>query len=248
MKTAVVLAAGRGNRMGTATASTPKSLLHVADRPLIEHILWGLAGANIRRLIIVTGHLGEQIGHQLGNGGRFGFDEIVYRRQTRLDGTARALLLAEAAVREECFLLSWGDILVPPGFYAGFVDRFQASPCAAQLAVNEMDDPWRGAAVYVGADWRVERVEEKPPIGSATTRWNNAGVLALSPVIFDYARRLAPSERGEFELPQAIARMVADGLNVRAYPIRGFWSDVGTPDDLQRANEVLASGEGGEIE
>jgi hypothetical protein len=89
----------------------------------------------------------------------------------------------------------------------------------------------------------VTQVEEKPPRGSATTRWNNAGILALSPLIFDYARRLDPSERGEFELPQAIARMVADGLDLRACPVRGFWSDVGTPDDLQRADAFAASGE-----
>jgi NDP-sugar pyrophosphorylase family protein len=234
--------------MGTATASTPKPLLDVAGKPLIEYILAGLARANLRRLIVITGYLGEQIESRLGDGVRFGFDEIVYRRQTRIDGTARALLLAAADVDDECFLLSWGDILVAPTFYAGFVDRFEASPCAAQLAVNEVDDPWQGAAVYVDADWRVERVDEKPPRGTATTGWNNAGIVALSPVIFDYARRLEPSERGEFELPQAIARMVADGLNVRAYPIRGFWSDVGTAGDLRRAREFAASGEGEPVE
>jgi bifunctional UDP-N-acetylglucosamine pyrophosphorylase/glucosamine-1-phosphate N-acetyltransferase len=232
--------------MGTATASTPKSLLEVAGKPLIEHILGGLTRADLRRLIVITGHLGEHIESRLGNGARFGFDETVYVRQTQLDGTARALLLAEAAVGGESFLLSWGDILVAPSFYRGFVDRFEALPCAAQLAVNEVDDPWQGAAVYVDADWRVERMEEKPPRGTATTRWNNAGILVLSPAIFDYARRLERSERGEFELPQAIARMVADGLTVRAYPIRGFWSDVGTADDLKRACEFVASGEGGQ--
>lgn len=234
--------------MGAATDSTPKPLLEVAGKPLIEHILGGLARARLRRVVIVTGHLGEQIEVRLGNGNRFGFDEIVYRQQTRLDGTARALLLAEADVGGESFLLSWGDILVPPGFYSGFVDCFDASPCAAQLAVNEVDDPWRGAAVYVGADDRVERVVEKPPRGTATTRWNNAGILALSPVVFEYARRLERSERGEFELPQAIARMVAGGLQVRAYPIRGFWSDVGTTDDLERVHQLVARGESSAVE
>ena len=92
-----------------------------------------------------------------------------------------------------------------------------------------------GAAVYVDSDWRVTRLEEKPPRGTATTRWNNAGVLALSASIFDFARRLRPSPRGEYELPTAIAAMVAEGRTVRALPIRGFWSDVGTRDDLEEA-------------
>lgn len=229
--------------MGAATASKPKSLLEVAGKPLIEPIVMGLARAGLERLIVVTGHLGDQIEDRLGSGERFGLAEISYRRQARLDGTARAVLLVEDAVGDECFLLSWGDILVPPGFYAGFAERFEASTCAVQLAVNEVEDPWRGAAVYVDADWRVERIDEKPPRGTAKTHWNNAGILALSPVVFDYARRLAPSERGEFELPQAIAQMVADGLEVRAYPVRGFWSDVGTPADLERANRFLMGGD-----
>lgn len=242
MRTALVLAAGRGKRMGTVTASTPKPLLDVAGKPLIEHILAGLARAGLRRSIVVTGYLGEQIERRLGDGSRFGLEEIVYRRQAQLDGTAHALLLAEADVGKEAFLLCWGDILVTPSFYAEFVDAFAASPCAAQIAVNEVDDPWRGAAVYVNAAWRVERLEEKPPRSTSSTGWNNAGILALSPIIFDYARRLERSERGEFELPQAIACMVADGLNVRAVPIRGFWSDVGTAGDLERARELVSKG------
>jgi NDP-sugar pyrophosphorylase family protein len=233
--------------MGTATVSTPKPLLEVAGKPLIEHILDGLAHANLQRLVVVTGHLAGQVERRLGDGVRFGFEPIVYRRQTRLEGTARALLLAEADVGKECFLLSWGDILVEPSFYLAFVRRFEASPCAAQLAVNEVDDPWRGAAVYVDPEWRVEKVVEKPPPGTATTRWNNAGILALSPLVFDYARRLERSQRGEFELPQAIARMVADGLNVHAYPIGGFWSDVGTVEDLERARQFVVASEGGSI-
>lgn len=247
MRTAVVLAAGRGKRMGNATVSTPKPLLDVAGKPLIEHILGGIARAGLRRVVVVTGYLGEQIEGRLGDGSRLGFEHLVYRRQTRLDGTARALLLAEADIGKESFLLSWGDILVEPSFYAGFVDRFTRSECAAQIAVNEVEDPWQGAAVYVDAEWRVMKLEEKPRRGSATTRWNNAGVLALSPVVFDYARHLERSERGEFELPQAIARMIADGFYVRAVQIRGFWSDVGTPDDLGVAAELMSKGEGGPI-
>lgn len=237
--TAVVLAAGRGMRMGALTASTPKPLLAVAGRPLIEHVLGGFAAAGVRRAVVVTGYLGDAIEAALGDGTRLGL-HIQYCRQARADGTARALLLAAPLLDAEPFALSWGDILVPRPFYAEFLAAFAQRPCDAQLAVNPVDDPWRGAAVYVDDAWRVQRVEEKPPRGTARTGWNNAGVLMLTALVLDYARRLGPSARGEYELPQAVAQMVRDGRDVRAVPVRGAWSDVGTPDDLAAAQALFA--------
>ena len=118
-------------------------------------------------------------------------------------------------------------------------ERFAARPSDALLAVNRVDDPWRGAAVYVAEGGRVERIVEKPPRGTSTTQWNNAGIFVLDPVALDYAARLMPSSRREYELPQAIAAMVADGRRVFALPVLGFWSDVGTPADLRMAEESL---------
>lgn len=239
MKTAVVLAAGRGSRMGALTAATPKPLLPVGGRSLLEHIVSGVAGAGVERVIIVIGYLGQQIEALMGDGARFGV-RIRWCRQGRAEGTARALQLAEPHVGRDPFVLVWGDILVSAPFYRQFVQAFEAAPCDAQLAVNEIDDPWRGAAVYVRAGWRVARVEEKPPRRTARTHWNNAGIMILTAPIFEYARRLTPSPRGEYELPEAVAQMISDGLVVRAVPVQGFWSDVGTPADLERAQRQFA--------
>jgi len=241
MTTAVVLAAGRGTRMGALTAATPKPLLAVAGRPIIEHVLGGFAAAGVRRAVVVTGYLGAAIERALGDGARLGL-AIAYRRQERADGTARALLLAAPLLGADPFALSWGDILVLPTFYAEFIAAFAGRRCDAQLAVNAVDDPCRGAAVYVDADWRVTRLEEKPPPGSSSTPWNNAGVMMLTARAVEYARRLEPSPRGEYELPQAIASMVRERCEVRAVPVRGPWSDVGTPDDLAAAHALFASG------
>jgi len=240
MMTAVVLAAGRGTRMGALTASTPKPLLAVGGRPLIEHVLGGFAAAGVRRAVVVTGYLGDAVEAALGDGERIGL-HIDYCRQELADGTARALLLAAPLLDAEPFAVSWGDILVPPTFYAAFLAAFAQRPCDAQLAVNPVDDPWRGAAVYVDDEWRVTRIDEKPPRGTARTGWNNAGVLMLTPLALAYGRRLGPSARGEYELPQAIAQMVRDGRDVRAVAVRGPWSDIGTPDDLAAAEALFAA-------
>ena len=103
------------------------------------------------------------------------------------------------------------------------------------LGVNEVDDPWAGAAVYVDEQWRVQKIVEKPPQGSSDTRWNNAGLGVLGPEIWPHVDALQPSARGEYELPQAIAALVASGANVGAVPVRGQWFDIGTAEDLETA-------------
>ncbi|MFI5395398.1 MAG: NDP-sugar synthase [Candidatus Binatia bacterium] len=236
--TAVILAAGRGTRMGSLTAHLPKALLPLRGRPIIEHVLAGLRAAGIGEIVVITGYLGQQIESHLGAGERWGL-RLTYRSQTKPDGTARALLLAREAVSGGPFLLSWGDIVVEPEQYAALVAEYGRTPCDVMLTVNAIADPWRGAAVYVDSNWRVTDLIEKPPRGSSSTPWNNAGIFILTPLIFSYAEQLRPSPRGEYELPQAIRVMMADGCVVRACPVRGFWSDLGTPEDLAAAERVL---------
>ena len=78
-----------------------------------------------------------------------------------------------------------------------------------------MDDPTAGAAVYREGD-QVVRVEEKPPAGTAGSRWNLAGVNVFGPEIFDSLARLQPSARGEYELTAATEDLIATGHEVRA--------------------------------
>ncbi len=220
--------------MGAVTATIPKPLLILRGRPIIEHIVLGLRRAGVCEVIVVTGYRGEQIQARLGSGAALGV-HVSYRVQDPPQGTARALLLARDATGDQPFVLSWGDIVAEADNYGALLSEFRRQPSDALLLVNEVDDPWRGAAVYVDERWRVTRLVEKPPRGSSATRWNNAGLFVLTPLVFEYAERLAPSPRGEYELPQAIAAMIADGRRVRAHPLTGFWSDLGTPQDLAGA-------------
>ncbi|MCC7365968.1 MAG: nucleotidyltransferase family protein [Dehalococcoidia bacterium] len=236
---AVLLAAGRGTRLGTLTNATPKPLLAVGGRPIIVRILDGLRAAGIEDVVIVTGYLGEVIERELGNGAGSGM-RIAYRRQETIDGTARALSLARDALGEEPFAFGWGDIVVDAANYravvraAGFAEHV--------IAVNEVDDPAAGAAVYVDGAMRVERIVEKPAPGTSATRWNNAGFGVLGPGIWPVIAGLAPSPRGEYELPQAIAHLVESGADVRAVPVSGPWFDIGTAESLAAAREAFGPG------
>lgn len=216
------------------TASAPKPMLEIAGAPLISHPVGALAEVGIRDFVIVTGYLGEQVARWCEKCARenpaLRLTPVVQRE---LNGTAGGLLAAQARVAgEHRFVFGWGDILMDRANYARFVERAAEDDCDLLLAVNRMKDPWRGAAVYLSPDMRVERLVEKPREGASTTPWNNAGLFASGQIIFEYAERLRPSPRGELELPQAISAMIADGRIVRALDVRGFWSDIGTPEDL----------------
>jgi NDP-sugar pyrophosphorylase family protein len=240
VRDAVILAAGRGTRMKGLTEEVPKPMLPVAGRPILEHIIVTLREAGIDRLLLVTGYRADRIEQHFGDGRRLGV-EIAYRRQVVRDGTARALLLGREAVGERDFVLAWGDILADARNYPRLVDTFTRRRADGLLAVNWVEDPYRGAAVYVDSDDRIERIVEKPPRGTATTRWNNAGLGVFRPIVFEYAANVAKSARGEYEIPDALSAMLRDGLAVYALPIEGFWSDVGTPEDLAEVERLLRS-------
>ncbi len=235
---AVLLAAGRGTRLGDLTRDIPKPLLDAGGQPIIFRILEGLAEAGVRDVTVVTGHLAEQIEAALGDGSRWG---VALRcvRQERLDGTARAAALARPFLRDSPLFVGWGDIVVEGANYARVIEG--ACETGAAIAVNEIDDPWAGAAVYVDGAMRVLRMVEKPPKGTSTTRWNNAGFAVLPPAIWNEVDRLEPSARGEYELPQAIAALVASGHPVVAVPVQGPWFDIGTPENLEAARRYFGS-------
>ena len=210
----------------------PKPLLTVGGEPILHRILQGLRDGGVRDVAVVTGHLADVLEHSTGNGGRWGL-ALTYFRQESLDGTARALSLAREFVAGERFFLGWGDIVVEPSNYGLLLAASKRTEAA--LAVNDVEDPASGGAVYVDDEWRVTRIVEKPPAGTSSTRWNNAGLMVLPPAVWPYVDRLLPSARGEYELPQAIANAVAGGMETLAVPIDGPWFDVGTPENLSAA-------------
>lgn len=229
---AVVLAAGRGTRMGDITEETPKPMLPVAGKPMLEHILDRLAAAGIREFFIAVGYRHELIENHFRNWRL----PVQFQLQEPVNGTCSAALLAKDFAGRDPFLLTYGDILCDPAEYQNcerLIDKRVET--VAALAVKAVDDPWQGAAVYE-VDGRIEKIVEKPPKGTSTTRWNSAGFYAFRPVVFDYMRRVKPSPRNEYELTSAIDMMIADGLDLRISPIAGDWRDVGRPEDLAAVN------------
>jgi NDP-sugar pyrophosphorylase family protein len=218
--------------MGDLTAATPKPMLPVRNRPVLEHVLENLSAAGVRRFLVVVGYQRELVEAHFSNWRL----PVEFRTQDPVDGTGSAARLAREFTGGEPFLLTYGDILCEPAAYlrcAAAVNHHSAT--AAVLGVKAMDDPWRGAAVYAEAD-RITRVIEKPPRGTSATKWGSAGVYAFRPLVFKYLDRLPLSDRNEYELTSVFEMMLADDLDLRIAALDGTWRDIGRPEDLAAAN------------
>lgn len=232
IKRAVILAAGKGTRMGSVTRQWPKPLLPVRGRPMLEHILEALAAAGIERFFVVTGFRHELIEEHFRNWPL----PIEFQVQEPVNGTASAARLARHFAGREPFLLTYADILCAAAEYRCCAQVAESNADAvAVVAVKAVDDPWQGAAVYE-QNGRMRRIVEKPPKGTSKTHWNSAGFYAFRPPVFDYLERVQPSLRHEYELTSALDMMLKDGLELRISPVAGEWRDVGRPEDLEAEN------------
>jgi UDP-N-acetylglucosamine diphosphorylase / glucose-1-phosphate thymidylyltransferase / UDP-N-acetylgalactosamine diphosphorylase / glucosamine-1-phosphate N-acetyltransferase / galactosamine-1-phosphate N-acetyltransferase len=230
---AVVLAAGRGTRMRELTLTMPKPMVEVRGKPVLSYILEGLRDAGVRKILVVVGYRKEVVIDHFRDGSKLGV-EIIYREQTRQDGTGKVVELAQDFCGADPFILSYGDILIDPSSYLPLTRLEDADLI---LTVRHTDDASKGGAVYLNADFEVTDLREKQPPGEVTTSWYNAGVYTFQSTIFSYVARLEKSPRGEYELTDAIRAMAKDGKKVKAVEIKGAWADVRDPETLSALNE-----------
>jgi dTDP-glucose pyrophosphorylase len=225
---AVILAAGRGSRMGELTREIPKPMVEVCGKPILRYIVDGLRDAGIRKILVVVGYRKEVVQDHFQDGSAFGI-QITYAEQVAQDGTGKAVELAKAFCGSDPFILSYGDILVDSSCY---IPLTRPDDAELMLTVRYTDDVSKGGAVYVNDAFEVVDLWEKQPPGQANTCWYNAGIYTFKSTIFSYLARLQKSPRGEYELTDAIRATAQDGKKVKAVEIKGYWADIRDPEVL----------------
>jgi dTDP-glucose pyrophosphorylase len=238
---AVVLAAGRGTRMRELTNDVPKPMIEVRGKPVLEQIVEGLRDAGVRRLLIIVGYHAEAVRNFFGDGRRHNV-AIEYATQTVQDGTGRVVNLARNFTGESPFILSYGDILVDPANYKRLVDL--PDGVEAVITVTRGEDVSKGGAVFLNERMELLDIREKSDRWSDSPRrdavpFYNAGLYAFRPSIFDFAAKLKPSSRGEYELTDAIRDLAQSGKKVKALELTGEWADVRDPEILAKLNSKL---------
>jgi len=240
---AVILAAGKGTRMGALTKDTPKPMILVNGKPTVEHVIRRMIAGGVTDFVLVTKYLAERIMDYFGDGSALG-TRIEYVEQIDKYGTGAALLSAKELARGEPVMMTFADVIVSTRTYAQAIRIFHEKGGAGVITLNWVEDPCTGAAVIVDGEGRITKVIEKPPKGQAPSNWNSAGIFAFDSLVFDYLERLAPSPRGEYELPDAMNSMIADGLALYPSYLEGDWLDVGTVEAIAVAEKMLAREDG----
>ena len=240
---AVILAAGKGTRMGQLTRELPKPMLCVQGKPILEHILDGLLQAGVRDFFIVTGFRAEVIEDHFGAGQKWNA-AIHYGRQMTQDGTGKAHEAAREFVGEDDFVLTYGDILVRPQTYGDMLARYGREAFSGLVTCTGSQDVTKGGLVFFDKDFCLRRLVEKPSLAQledlrregelppGSVAWYNAGIYIFKPVLFEFTARLQKSPRGEYELTDAISAMVQASHRLAGLEIQGRWVDVRDPQTL----------------
>ncbi|AXE30454.1 alcohol dehydrogenase [Chromobacterium phragmitis] len=219
----VIMAGGLGTRLQELTRDTPKPMLKVGSRPLLETIIRSYAEQGFHRFYLAVNYKAEQIEDHFGDGAALGVD-IRYLREEQRMGTAGALSLLPERPNAPLIVTN-ADLLTKENFGL-LVDQHVEAGAHATMAVRhfEMQVPFGVVNVREG---HIHSIEEKPVQRFVVS----AGINVLSPEVLE----LVPAG-SFFDMPSLFDRVLEHGMKARAYQIDGYWLDIGRLPDFERAN------------
>ena len=220
----LILSGGKGTRLRPITHTSAKQLVPVANKPVLFYGIEGMAEAGITDIgVIIAPETGDEIRAAAGDGERFGVS-LTYIEQEAPLGLAHAVLTAEGFLGDSPFVVYLGDNLLREGI-TELVEAFRTEEPDALILLTPVSDPEHYGVAELDGGGKVVRLVEKPK--EPKTNLALVGVYMFTPAVFDAARSIEPSWRGELEITDAIQRLVDRGLRVDPHVVRGWWKDTG---------------------
>jgi NDP-sugar pyrophosphorylase family protein len=219
---AVILAAGLGTRLRPHTLHTPKPLLPIQGRPILDWTL-GALPAGVDRVVVVVHYLAEQVESYLRGQSWFRAWKTVFQGEPR--GTGDALLRCRDQLHSERFLVLNGDDLF------GARDLARLAECPAGVLVHAVDEPRKFGIVFVKADGTLDKLVEKPPLDGRQLA--NTGAYVFPRSVFDIELKLSP--RGEYEITDYVSTL-ATRQPVHVVEAQ-FWLPIGTEEAWRNAEK-----------
>ncbi|MHA2268306.1 MAG: bifunctional sugar-1-phosphate nucleotidylyltransferase/acetyltransferase [Promethearchaeota archaeon] len=238
---AVILAAGKGKRLMPITSSRPKPMIPLAGKPLLEHTLIGLKDAGVDEILLIVGYKEQALKTYFGDGKDNFSVKIEYVTQEEQLGTGHAVRYAKEFVKNEPFMLMYGDLLTDPKVFKEIVDRFRQSKSQGVIALFEVKNPQDYGVISLNRDGFVDNITEKPAPELNLGNLINAGIFIFEPLIFEAIQKTKKSVRGEYEFTDSMLILIKQlngkigGYKIKEY----FWSDIGLPWQFLEANRYL---------
>ncbi len=238
---AVILAAGEGNRLRPITSSHPKPLIPLAGKPLLEHTILGLKDAGIDHILLIVGYKETLIKDYFN---KYSDDLkiiIEYVTQDQYLGTAHATGYAKDFIKNESFLLMYGDLLVDPVVFQEVVKKYNENKVEGLISLIEVKNPQDYGIISLDSQGKVNSITEKPQPDTEMGNLANAGIYIFSHLIFDVIEKTQKSIRNEYEFTDSMEILINElNGNIIGYTIKDkFWSDIGLPWQLLEANGYL---------
>lgn len=233
---AVILAAGKGTRMRPLTDDTPKGLVEVNEKPILTHCFDSLIEAGANELVPVVGYCGDKIVEYYGD--EYDGVPVTYAWQDEQKGLAHALLSAEKEIDGE-FMLMDGDNVLQATNLSQLVARQKDENVTGGLLLKEVSrEQAKGEGVCrVNDAGEVVEIVEKPD--DPPSNLVVAGFHTFDTRIFDACRLVQPSDRGEYELSDAIDMLIRGRHTIAGLPIDGWRLNMNTPEDIEDAERRL---------
>lgn len=225
---AIILAGGYGKRLRPLTFTRPKSMLPLLDKPILQHIVEGLANQGFDEIIVTTNYLRKQIIDHFGDGEAFGV-KMTYPREDEPLGTAGSVKNAEEYL-DETFVVVQGDGITDTSL-KDLMSFHKEKGAIATLALTPVDNPSGYGVVELDSNAKIVRFREKPRPEECFSNLVNTGLYVLEPEVLEYI----PAGR-EYDFARDLfPKLLAVEKKLYGHEATGFWVDVGRPEKYMEA-------------
>jgi mannose-1-phosphate guanylyltransferase len=232
---AIILVGGEGTRLRPLTLRTPKQVVPVLNRPLLDHLLLHLKDHGITSMTLAMTRRSEAVREAFGDGGHLGVQlDYAYEETPLGSGGAIASI---ASGWDEPFLVCNGDIITDLDVSA-FVRTHYERRAELSIALHEVEDPSAFGVVVLDGASRITQFVEKPPREEAPSTLINAGFWIFQPSLL---AEMAPTQFNRVE-DGLFPGMAASGRDIFGYHRQGYWRDIGNPEAYHLVNLELLGG------
>ncbi|HMR95677.1 MAG TPA: sugar phosphate nucleotidyltransferase [Microthrixaceae bacterium] len=232
---AVIMAGGEGTRLRPLTSNSPKPMLPLVNRPMMEHIIDLLVRHGIDDIVVTVAFMANNIRNYFGDGSEFGVKMSYASEETPL-GTAGSVRNAMDEL-DDTFLVISGDVLTDVDLGA-VIQAHREQEAMATIGLVRVENPLEYGIVITRDDGTIERFLEKPTWGQVFSDTINSGIYVLEPKVFDYIA----AERSVDFSGDVFPALLDDGEKLVGAVLDGYWEDVGTLPAYVRAHKDILDG------